>query len=281
VKEDTHEIMSWQTTSKFIYDDDNDEEEDNIMIFNNNYAQQNDMIHLQSYHHNMSNIHGQEIFRKRHKSSSDWMFNTIVIIGVLSIFAMELMIPHFSNLDHQTGPRFHYIVSTSKTNSRRDNGSKIRRHRQILESREVVTYTKANEYPLKFTPMTISEKKYWAQDPLLYTPDSIIREKKGRQPRVFNIHQHMEEDANIKIQDTQSDEEYDNEESILVGETEDDCVPAKEWQTSKLAIHYTNWTLSSNHILNYLQLRVIGEMLGKLTTRVRGMVLAQQAAKKL
>jgi len=72
VVEDTHEIMSWQTTSKFIYDEDNDEEEDNII--SDNYTQKNDKLHLQPYHYK---IHDQDIFRKRHRSSpNNWMFYT-------------------------------------------------------------------------------------------------------------------------------------------------------------------------------------------------------------
>ena len=264
MKEDTHEIMDWQTTSKFIYDDDNGEDD---MISNNNYAHENDTIQLQSYHYN---IHSQEIFRKRHRSSSDWMFFTIVIIGILSIFAMELMIPHFSKLEHQTGPRFHY-VATSKNDPRRNNGSKIRRHRQILKSQEGITYSKAttkylpiSKKVLKFTPMTvIPERKSWSLDPLIYTSDSVISEKKGSQPRIFYIDNYMKEDTNIEIQDTlgmfkeyeeivfDSDMYEDRRRRILDNnnvheegrilqsndihkeEAEEDCVPTKEWQTSK------------------------------------------------
>jgi len=182
--------------------------------------------------------------------------------------AMELMIPHFSKLEHQTGPRFHYVVSTSKSNPRRNNGSKIRRHRQISKSQEVITYAK--EYlptltkVLKFTPMTISERKSWSLDfdPLVYVSDSVISEKEGSQPRVFYIDQHMKEYTNIKIQDTLgmfkeyeeivfgSDMYEDRRGRILDNnnvheegrilqsndihkeEAEEDCVPTKEWQTS-------------------------------------------------
>ena len=251
-EEDTHELIS--STPCVIYDnDDNDNDEDMI---HDKYTQKNDKLHLQPYHYN---IHNQDIFRKRHRSSStNWMFYTI---------AMELMIPHFSKLDHQTGPRFHYVVSTSKTNPRRDNGSKIR-NRQISKSQEVITY--ATEYlptptkVLKFTPMTmISERKSWSLDPLLYVSDSIISKKKGTQPLVFYTDQRMiEDDTNIEIQDTLgmfkeyeeivfgSDMYEDGRGRILDNnivheegrilqsndihkeEAEEDCVPTKEWQTS-------------------------------------------------
>ena len=48
VKEDTHELISWQTTSKFIYDDNVD-----IMISDDNITQKNDTIQLQSYQYNI------------------------------------------------------------------------------------------------------------------------------------------------------------------------------------------------------------------------------------
>jgi len=228
LEEDTHELI----------DDDED-------IIHDKYTLKNDTIQLQSYHYN---IHNQDIFRKRHRSSSNWMLYAIVIIGVLSIFAMEMMIPHFSKLDHQTGPRFHYVVSTSKTKARRDNESKIRRHRQISKSQEVITYSKANEYHLQFTPMTMTERKSWSLDALIYTSDSVISEKEGSQPRVFYIDQHMKEDTNIEIQDIQFDEEYDNKERVLDEETKEDCVPMKEWQTS----HYRP-TCNTLHEMDIVQ----------------------------
>ena len=48
VEEDTHELKSWQTTSKFIYDDNVD-----IMISDDNITQKNDTIQLQSYQYNI------------------------------------------------------------------------------------------------------------------------------------------------------------------------------------------------------------------------------------
>ena len=81
VVEDTHELIS--STTCVIYDDDDDDDEDMI---HDKYTQKNDKLHLQPYHYK---IHDQEIFRKRHRSSSNnWMLYTIVIIGVLSIFAI-------------------------------------------------------------------------------------------------------------------------------------------------------------------------------------------------